>query len=227
MTRGSEARHLALLKGTFLFGALSEERLTEVAAATHERRYGGGELVFQKGDLPTGLFVVATGRIKEACQSPEGYEKIVELLGPGQTCGEAALLLGAPYPFFVATLVRSQLLHIDQHIVHALIDREPLFVDRLLRTLSDRLCGIVRDIEAYSLKSPMQRVADFLSERWTAEQPQIVLPVAKGMLASRLGMTPEALSRVFRDLSEAGVIEVRGSRVKVRNLARLREFALV
>lgn len=225
--RSGEARTVALLKRTFLFGALTDAQLAEVAAMTFERRYARGELVFQKGDRPTGLFVVAAGKIKEACQSPEGDEKIIELLGPHQTCGEAALLLACPYPFFAAALVGAQLLHVDARIIHALIDHEPHFVGRLLLTLSGRMCDIVRDIEAYSLRTPLQRVAGFLLElQATASgHAAATLPAAKGVIASRLNMTPEALSRAFRDLADAGLIEVRGNRIAMKNPARLRAFA--
>lgn len=219
----------AQLKHTPLFGALPDERLAEVALATRERRYASGELVFQKGDRPTGLYVIVAGKIKEACQSPDGEERIIEILGPQQICGEAALLLDCPYPFFVATLARSQLLHIEHRAIHALIDHEPGFVNRLLLSLSSRMYGIVRDIEAYSLKTPLQRLVGFLVELWScaddaATGTNITLPVAKSIIASRLGMTPEALSRAFRDLADAGLLEVRGNQVTVHDMMRLREF---
>lgn len=222
------ARHIALLKRTFLFGALADALLAEVAAGARERRYARGELIFQKGDRSTGLYVVIAGKIKEACQSTEGAEKIIEIIGTDQTCGEAALLLDCPQPFFAAALVGTHLLHVDRQVVHALIGRAPQFVERLLLRLSGRTVDIIRDIEAYSMKNPLQRVAGFLLDLHGAAagvHPTVTLPAAKGAIASRLNMTPEALSRTLRDLADARLIDVRGSRVALLDPPRLRDFA--
>lgn len=231
--RSGEARHIALLKRTFLFAALADEQLAELATACCERHYARGELVFQKGDPADTLYVVVTGKLKEACQSLEGQERIIELLGPHQTCGEAALLLDSPHPFYAAALVGSQLLHVNRNAIDALIDRAPRFVERLLLRLSGRVIDTLRDIEAASLKSPVQRVAEYLIDLQatsTGRQPAAaipaIIPATKGVIASRLGMTPEALSRAFRDLANAGIIEMRGYRVQINDLPRLREFSL-
>lgn len=220
-------RHISLLKRTFLFGALPEALLAEVAAGVRERRYARGELVFQKGDRSTGIYVVVAGKIKEACQSREGEEKIIEIIGQDQTCGEAALLLDCPQPFFAAALVGTQLLHVDRQTVHALIGCAPLFVERLLLRLSSRTIDIVRDIVAYSLKTPLQRIAGFLLDLHGSTpdgQPTVTLPAAKSVIASRLNMTPEALSRNLRDLADARLIEVCGSRITLLDLPRLHSF---
>lgn len=220
----------ALLGRTALFRDLTDQQLERLAAATRERRFAKGELVFQKGDRPTGLFVVVAGQIKEACQSPSGGEKIVEMLGPHQTCGEAALFLDCPYPFFVATLGPTLLLQIEKKAIMELVDSEPELVKCMLSQLSMRLYAIVRDVEAYTLHNPLQRVVGYLLEQnfASAKLPgatSFILPATKSVIASRLGVTPEAMSRALRDLIDAGLIEVRSNRVKILDLQRVKTFA--
>lgn len=217
----------ALLKRSSLFRNLSPHSQSLLAAAAHERRHVRGELILQKGDRPTGLFVVASGKLKETLQSADGQEKIIELLGPGQTCGEAALFLDSSIPYCVIALTNCHLLHIDIRTIHTLIDTEPGFVAHMLRTLARRQYGIMRDIEGYSLHSPLQRLVGFLLDLGNGDAndaPIVTLPATKSVIASRLGMSPEAMSRNLRDLMDAHLIEVRGRRIALLERERLREL---
>jgi len=217
-----------LLAHSPLFGALRPADLAQLAAATRERRYTRGAMIIQKGDQPTGLYLIAAGKIKEVCQSPAGEERIIEVLGPNQTCGEAALFLDCPYPFFVTALTNAQLLHIDKAAIDTLIDHHPGVVKQMLSALSQRTHTIMRDIESCTLRNPIQRIVAYLTDLAaspSAKTARITLPAAKFVIASRLGITPEALSRALRDLGDAGVIEVSGSQIVIPNMARFKEYA--
>jgi CRP-like cAMP-binding protein len=50
---------------------------------------------------------------------------------------------------------------------------------------------------------------------------EIALPTSKQVIASRLNLTPETLSRIFHDLSDAGLITVQGKRVTLHDPLRL------
>ncbi len=115
------------------------------------------------------------------------------------------------------------------------IDRDPVFARRMLAGLSRRLHQLVADVEAYSTRSGTERLIGFLLRDCvgTVEDgetpPQgsidIELPVAKGIIASRLNLTQEHLSRILHDLSSLGLIEVHGRRIHVRDVERLRRHA--
>lgn len=220
---------VSLLRRSSLFHDVPPAELAQLASATHERRYIRGAMIFQKGDRPTGLYIVVSGKIKEFCQSPEGAERIIEVLGPDQTCGESALFHNAPYPCCVAALTNALLLHIDKTALDRMIDQAPGVAKQILSALSLRMLTVLRDIESYSQHTPVQRIIAYLielTEGSEATDVAITLPAAKFVIASRLGITPEALSRAFRDLAEAGLLEVRGSRITVPDMARLsRVFA--
>lgn len=217
---------LRQLKTIQLFDDLPEEQLAVLAGATWEKRFAKDELIFQKGDLPTGLLVVLAGTVKTACQSPEGGEKILDLLGPGQVFGEAALFLDCPYPYLAAALASARILHVDGRALLDLIDRSPDFSRRMLLQLSVRVYDITRDIENYTLRAPVERVAGFLLDHCAASAqaaPVVAFPAPKHVFASRLGMTPESLSRSMRDLADAGLIEVHRNRITVLDPERLEE----
>jgi CRP-like cAMP-binding protein len=204
-----------------LFAGLPEFQLAALAEASREKSYGKDAWVFLKGDRPSGLFAIVSGSVKIACQSPSGGEKILDLLGPGQVFGDASLLLDCPYPYSAAALSHTCLMHVDGGALHALIHGSPGFSRRMLSRLSQGIYAIIDDLEDYRTRAPRERIVRFLLDQCglsAQARPVIAFPAPKHIFASRLGMTPEALSRGLRDLRDAGLIEV--GKVDVRVLDR-------
>lgn len=219
----------AVLAQLPLFQDLDSELLERLAGAARERGYARGEVVFRVGDRPAGLLVVTTGLIKEACMSPDGKEKILELVDAPRSFGESALFLDTPYPYYAAALADTRLLQVDRTAFLELAFGQPKLVKRLLEMLSGRVLTLVRDVESYATHRHVQRVACYLTSRCgdnATARASIMLPASKQVIASRLGMTPETLSRNLRELADAGLIVVCGDRIDIPDLAGLRKFAI-
>jgi len=212
-----------------LFKELQPEELDRIAAGTHEARVSRGEILFRKGDPCTGFHVVVYGQVKLAFTSASGAEKVVELMGPGHSFGEAVMFMDKPYVVYAQALADSLLLHIDKAVVFEEIRRDPGFARRMIGGLSRRLHSLVTDLEAYTLHSGTQRVIGYLL-RDVAEPPkdgspvQVALPASKGLIASRLNLTPEHFSRILHDLTVAGLIAVQGRSVEILDLEGLRKY---
>lgn len=214
-----------------LFQELAPEQIAALEPACRERRLAKGEMLFQKGDPAKGFFVVVFGQIKLAFPSSQGNEKVVQILGPRQSFGEAVMFMDRPYPVFAEGLVDSLLLHIASAPVFELLENDPLFARRMLGGLSLRLHSLVQDVETYSLRSSAQRVVGYLLQQCPQEGPcegsfDISLPTSKQVIASRLNLTPETLSRIFHDLTVNGLIGVSGKQINIKDVKRLREFDL-
>lgn len=219
----------SLLGGLPLFRDLDVEQVAYLASAARERCYGKGEVVFRIGDQPTGFFIVTAGLVKEACMSALGKERILELFDTSQSFGESALFLNAPYPYSAVALTNTRLLHVDKAAFFDVALSQPKLVSYLLQLLSKRTLVLLRDIESHVTHRHIQRTACYLIGRCDdspANQVNITLPASKLVIASRLGMTPETLSRNLHDLVDAGLITVRGNRIRICNLARLKLFAV-
>lgn len=218
-----------LLSRMPMFSALSPDDLAHIAAATRERRLDKGERLFQRGDAPKGFFLVVWGQVKLAFTSSQGNEKVVEILGPLQSFGEAVMFLDQPYPVLAEALADALILHIGSAAVFGLIDADPKFARKLLAGLSIRLHSMVRDVESYALRSSTQRVIGYLlqlaeSTPCAAQgERSVELPTSKQVIASRLSLTPETLSRIFHELSDAGLISVQGKHVVIHDAAKLAE----
>jgi CRP-like cAMP-binding protein len=141
------------------------------------------------------------------------------------------MFLDRPYPVFAEALTDSLLLHISRDAVVAQITADPLFAQRMLAGLSMRLHSLIQDVETYSLRSSLQRVIGYLIQRCPPEadaagEREIALPTSKQVIASRLNLTPETLSRIFHELAGNGLITVHGKHITIHDLRRLREFDL-
>lgn len=213
-----------------LFLELAPEQIAQIAEHTREKRLEKGEMLFQKGDMPRGFYVIVFGQIKLAFPSSHGNEKVINILGPRQSFGEAAMFMDRPYPVFSESLADTLLLHIAKNAVFDLLEQDATFARRMLAGLSMRLHSLVQDVESYSLRSSAQRVIGFLLQHCGREsqnvagEQTIALPTSKQVIASRLNLTPETLSRIFHDLSEAQLITVHGKQITIHDADRLRAF---
>ena len=219
----------AFLANLPLFKEIEAANLDRIASGTRDVHAARGEVLFRRGDPCEGFHLVVYGQVKLAFTSPSGVDKVVELMGPGQSFGEAVMFTERPYPVYSQTLADSMLLHVAKAVVFEEIERDPTFARKMIGGLSRRLHSLVTDLEAYTLHSGMQRVIGYLlreePERQNHAAPlSVALPTSKTIIASRLNLTPEHFSRILHDLSEAGLIRVEGRSIAILDMERLRTF---
>jgi CRP-like cAMP-binding protein len=119
--------------------------------------------------------------------------------------------------------------HVGAQGILPLLAEDSVFARRMLAGLSQRLHHLMQDVESYSQRSSAQRVLGYLIQLCPedadgSQEISFDLPISKQLIASRLNLTPETLSRIFHDLSDEGLIGVHGKHVKVLDLLRLKEF---
>jgi CRP/FNR family transcriptional regulator, dissimilatory nitrate respiration regulator len=212
-----------------LFKEIAAEEIARISRGTHMLHADRGEVLFNRGDPCAGFHLVAYGQVKLAFSSPQGMDKVIEIIGPGMSFGEAVMFLGEPYPVYAQALADCLLLHVAKEVVFSELEHNPQFARRMLGGLSRRLHGLVSDVEAYTLRSGAQRVIGYLLRdiRMQASQDnagEVTLPIGKGVIASRLNLTPQHFSRILHELTAQGLIEVEGRKVRIIDLERLRAF---
>jgi CRP-like cAMP-binding protein len=166
--------------------------------------------------------------VKLVLRAPTGAEKVVEVMGPRQTFGEAVMFLGKPYLVDAQTLADSKLIFVPSETVFQALDAEPAFARRLLAALSARLHRLIKDVEGYSLHTGRERVIGYLLSGLPdadAANQAMTLLTRKGVIASRLSLTPEHFSRILHELSTEGLITVSGQTITIPDIARLRAHA--
>ena len=217
------------LKNVPLFRELTDEELDRIAAGTAQVRAPAGTILFRRGEASSGFHVIVYGQVKLAFGAADGSEKVVEILGPGASFGEAVMFLDKPYVVFAETLADSLVLAIGKQTIFTELERNPRFARKMLAGLAQRLHRLVHDLEAYTLRSGTQRVIGYLLRDYSEEEPprgpvEVALATSKGVLASRLNITREHFSRILHDLSAAGLVEVHGRIIRILDPERLRAF---
>jgi CRP-like cAMP-binding protein len=225
----SRASHKAFdfLRNLPAFKELGDVELQRIAASTGQVRAPAGTIVFRRGEMPSAFHVVVYGQVKLALTTADGAEKVIEILGPGMSFGEAVMFLERPYLLTAETLSDTLLLAVGKQAFLAELDRTPVLARRVLTLLSARVNRLIQDVEALSLRSATERVIGYLLRnvpRDARDQDvDLRLTTAKGVIASRLNITREHFSRILHELAADGLIEVRGRAIHIVDLRRLRE----
>lgn len=208
-----------------LFNDVAPEELEQIAATVTEKHVPRGEIIFRRGDPCVGFHIVIYGQVKLAFISPDGNEKVVEIIGPGFSFGEALMFMEKPYIVTAQALADSLLLHVPRDAIFSELQRDPKFARKMLAGLSRRLHSLICDVEAYSLSSGTQRVIGYLLKSETpADGDQITLEVSKTVLASRLNLTPEHFSRILHDLAAKQLIAIEGRNITILDIEKLRAY---
>lgn len=221
----------ALLASLPLFTSLDAAELERIARGTREVRARKGESLFQRGDPCHGFHLIISGQVKLSFTSAAGNEKVIDLLGPGQTFGEAVMFQDRPYFVQATALQESHLLLVSKTTVFEELERDAVFCRKIIASLSQRLHRLVGDVEAYSLRSGRERVIGFLlrDENYDEDEPALTgnvslrLPANKGVIASRLNLTQEHFSRILHELQDKNLIRVEGRIIHIPDIERLRQ----
>lgn len=205
-----------LLSNQALFRNISPFELDALQKEVVKVELDKGLTLFQKGDIADGSYIVVYGLIKLGIPSSHGNDKVLELIRPGQSFGEAMLFLDEPYPFYGEALEPTLLLRLPKNALFRLLDQSPMVARQMMAGLSMRLLGFMRDVERHSLQNAKQRVIDYLLQvsgiQGTAN---IRLELKKNLVASLLNLSPETLSRVLHQLVDDCLIQVSGSHIRI------------
>ncbi len=221
-----ETRHsiAEILSRQPLFRGLSESELAQISVGCREFRVKKNELIFHKGDPAEGMHVVVMGQVKLSLPSAQGMEKVVHMCGPGGTFGEAVAFLDKPYPVTAQATADSLLLLVSQRALLEAMEGSFMLCRKMMASLSSRLHELLGDIETCMLRGSLQRVVCFLVQAAPSGEPtayEINLPASKQTIASQLNLAPETLSRVLGQLTEAGLIRVKGRVITVFDREKL------
>lgn len=211
---------------TALFRGVEPGRIPALLADATVRICGAETLLFLQGEAADAFYVVIGGWVKLFRSTLLGEEAVIGVMTAGQTFGEAVALVGARFPVSAQTVTAARLLRVPAASLRRKVEAEPDIAMAMLASTLQHLHLLVDQIEQLKAQTGAQRVAEFLlSLAPPGRGPATVeLPYDKSLLAGRLGMKPESLSRAFARLRAHGV-SVDHARVTIADPARLQGLA--
>jgi len=217
---------LAIVRHTAILGELSPSSLGELLAEATVHTLGRGEILFLQGDPAAAFFVVLEGWLKIYRLTTAGDEAVVGVFTAGQNFAEAAALSGGIYPASCEAVTDCRVVQLPAENLTEKIRRSPDIALSMLASTSKQLHRLVQEIEQLKAHTGAQRVAEFLASLCPVEEGActIGLPYDKALIAGRLGMKPESLSRAFARLRPLGV-RIDHNTAAISDVARLRNYA--
>ncbi len=213
-----------IIKSCPLFSGVSASDLKLLLSIVKIRKASRGELLFEEGAGADGFYIVAGGKVKVYKLSPDGRERILHVIQPGNSFAEAAIFDDGRYPAFAETLDESTLLFFPKREFLDLLHNHSQLAVNMIAGLSRFLRIFTMQIEDLTFRDVPARLARYLL---SLKNSGIIidLPISKTQLASNLGTTSETLSRTFRKLSDDEIIAVKGKKIEILDFTRLADLS--
>jgi len=217
---------MSSLRQHLLFATLNEQQFSQVEVDSSTISLTEGDHLFHQQDPADYFYFLQSGDIKLYRLSPNGEEKVIELIHPGQTFAEAVMFMQIQhYPVHAQAISACQLIQIRMSTFRKLLDHSPEACMKILARMSQILHGAIQEIDQLTLQNATMRVVQFMLQDASSDTqlPYVIKWTApKATLASRLSVRPETFSRILNQLTHDGLIEVKGKTITVLDLDALR-----
>ncbi|MEZ5912371.1 MAG: Crp/Fnr family transcriptional regulator [Paracoccaceae bacterium] len=219
------AEDLQTARRSLLLASTPETVMHSLLASARLRSFERNATIFLQGEPANAIYIVLDGWVKLFRISPNGSEAVVGVFTKGSSFGEAVALRHADYPVAAEAVTDCRLLRLDADILLREIRENPEVAIAIIAATYSHLHDLVSQVEQLKAQTGAQRVAEFLLD--LAPCPggacKVTLPYDKVLIAGRLGMKPESLSRAFSRLKEQGV-KIRQNIAHIDDIARLRDY---
>jgi CRP-like cAMP-binding protein len=188
-----------------------------------------GELIFEQGSPAEHLFYIHRGQVRLYQVGPNGDERLVEILGPGQWCGCAALSQRGVYTTRAVTATAGQLSKVPAMTLLAHVARHPAVATQLIQQLADHVQNAREEAARLQFEDCNARLIQAMlrfsqSAAATIQGNDVVLHLTHAQLAQAVGAARETVSLALTEMRLRNVVRTGRNRL-IFNCDALREFA--
>jgi CRP/FNR family transcriptional regulator, cyclic AMP receptor protein len=199
-----------------LLAGLPAEDVRQLLAIARRRTFEKGEVVFHRDDPADSLHLVVRGRFGARVLTPLGDQVLLDVLGPGDSFGELALLLpDARRSATVSALEPGETRSIFRDDFARLQRSHPGVKDVLLRLLAEQLRrASERLVEAHYVDADTRvrrRLLELARSYGTGDDA--VVPLTQEELAAMAGTSRATVNRVLREEQRCGAVSLSRGRV--------------
>lgn len=217
------------------FARLAHSRLVDLISQCELRVIPRGGTVFEAGGVCEGLHAVLDGQVKLYARAPDGHEKVIDVVGRGETLPGTHLTHAEPHQHHARALTAAVVLIMPGEVLRKELQHDPEMATRLLDDAARQVRRMMREIESTTLRTAMERVCQYLLHLPSLARPPqatesvdeveaerlVELPVSKNTVASLLSITPEHFSRILRELHLARLIHMHRREICIPHPERL------
>jgi CRP/FNR family transcriptional activator FtrB len=195
-----------IIRSLPLFHEMSDAHFDFLTEAALLQRFPSHVDLISEGALPDFLHIVVEGQV-ELFAAHAGRETTVDIIRPTTTFILAAVIRDEVYLKSARTLAESRILMLPAEKVRTVFGRDAAFARAVVNELALRYRAVVRALKNEKLRTSSERLANWIlrADLQQGGSGRVAFPFDKRTLASRLGMTPENLSRSLSHLSKHGI----------------------
>lgn len=220
-----------LMRKNPLFKDLTDEAFQKVTEHCSLRELKAGEFLFRQHQPAPFFFLLISGQIKLSLLSMEGTEKVVDIIHAGNSFSEAIMFRSVPsYPVNAEALADVNVLSIEAATYSAILRSSPDACFKVMGCLSVRLHWLMTELDRLTLHNVTYRLIIYLLEdipEGVTEAVKVNLTIPKRVIASRISVTPETLSRTLKRLSEQGLMDIHDHHIVLNNPTELRRMVSI
>ncbi|WP_198264048.1 Crp/Fnr family transcriptional regulator [sulfur-oxidizing endosymbiont of Gigantopelta aegis] len=215
------------LRQHYLFRSLPDDAFEHILQKSNLASLKRNEILFEQGNEASRFFLVRSGQVMLFQTSPEGNEKVVDIIGPGQTFAEAVMFMeGNRYPVNARSTSNTELFYFDNEAFTKELLKSNALCFTMMADMSTRLKGLLTEISELTIYNAKHRLISYLLGHINdlQDQPTVKLTATKSMIASRLSITPETFSRILSKLKKEGLISIDDESITLIKPDQLKEI---
>lgn len=214
---------LDILKNHSLFNVLDDAQLQTVLQKFSTRNYTKGQYVFHQWDAPEHLYVILQGEISIETHSVDGKVIKITQLDDADIFGELALIDSGPRSAGALVTRSTTLALLTNNAFQSLVEENPLFSQKLLVVLVERLRKTNNQVEALVSQSLIQRTAKLLFDIHSKEGD--TLKITQIELSERLFASREKVNTKLKILEKLNAIAMSRGCIKILNAKLLENLS--
>jgi CRP-like cAMP-binding protein len=212
-----------------LFRGLSAPTIQQIASLSVRRPYPMGAIIFSQGDPGDALYGVVTGKVRISASAADGKEMFLNIMEPGDTFGEIALLDGNPRTATASATAPSELLVIMRDPFLGLLQREPAVSIHLLRLLCQRIrwtSGMAEDSALLALPARLaRRVLSLGKAHGHPTANGVHLVISQEDIARFLGISRQVVNQYLQTWKANGWVELGRAKLTILDEQALQRTA--
>ncbi|RVT76568.1 Crp/Fnr family transcriptional regulator [Flavobacterium sufflavum] len=208
--------------------ALNKDELVKLAECKTSRLVKKGEIIFEEGENVNGIFCVKDGVCKLTKLSPNGKDHIVKLVTKGELLGQRSMISDEPVNLSAVALEDMQVCFIPKSEIMGFFDKNNQFSMNVMRTI----CGDLKEADSQMVNMAQKTVKERLAETLLYlqdtfgknEDGSLKIQLTRDELASMIGTATESCIRLLSDFNKLGLIELKGKKITLKNIAQLKKM---
>lgn len=210
-----------------VLSVLSEEEYNRLISHQSENRYQKGDVIFREGSVPSGIFLIRSGKVKKYKVDQIGKEQIIYVADQGELIGYHAVLSEERYPDSAAALEESLVSFIPKEDFFSALSGSPRFMQKLLKALSHEFTVLSNSISVFAQRTGPERLAIaliVLREKYKSAHftdQEVILNISRSDLANIAGIAQENVIRLLKEFKTEGILDTEGRKIMIKDIKLL------